>query len=93
MRDNKTVVRVWAVVYPPSYVAPAGGQELAPENMPTFDLVATGSEMYSAEYAHFDEAGIYRIAIYAADNDGLHAQPYILEVRNGKPIFLPVVLR
>jgi hypothetical protein len=95
VRDNKAVARVWAVVYRPSYVAPTDGQELVPEDLPSFDLVAQGNEMYSAEYAHFDELGSYRIAIYAEDESGLKAGPYVIETRNdeGEQVFLPIMLR
>jgi hypothetical protein len=91
VRDNKGVARVWAVVYPPSYVAPTGGQELVPENLPSIELGVQGNEMYSAEYTHFDELGRYRIAIYAQDESGLKTGPYILEVQNGHPLFLPIL--
>lgn len=92
VRDNKAVARVWAVVYPPSYVSPTNGQELVPEDLPSFDLVVEGNEMYSAEYTHFDELGSYRIAIYARDESGLITGPYILEVQNGKQVFLPILI-
>jgi hypothetical protein len=93
VRDNTAVARVWAVVYSPSYVAPTDGQELVPEDLPSFDLVAQGNEMYSAEYSHFDELGIYRIAIYAEDESGLKTGPYVIETRNGELVFLPTVSR
>jgi hypothetical protein len=91
VRDNKGVGRVWAVIYPPSYVAPRGGQELVPENLPSIDLAAQGNEMYSVEYTHFDEVGRYRIAIYAQDESGLKTGPYVLEAQNGYPLFLPIL--
>lgn len=93
VRDNKAVARVWAVVYAPSYVSPTDGQELVPEDLPSFDLVAQGNEMYRAEYTHFDELGSYRIAIYAKDESGLKTGPYILEAQNGEQIFLPIMFR
>ena len=93
VRDNNEVARVWAVVYTPSYVAPRDVQELVPEDMPSFDLVALGSEMYSAEYSHFDELGRYRIAIYAQDESGLKAGPFVIDMLNGKQLFLPMMSR
>jgi len=95
VRDNKAVARVWAVVYTPSYVAPTDGQELVPEDMPSFDLVAQGNEMYSAEFTHFDELGSYRIAIYAKDESGLKTGPYVIETQNseGEQVFLPIISR
>jgi len=93
VRDNKAVARVWAVVYPPSYVSPTDGQELVPEDLPSFDLVAQGNEMYTAEYTHFDELGSYRIAIYAKDESGLKTGPYILEAQNGEQVYLPIISR
>ena len=93
VRDNQSVARVWAVIYPPSYVAPTSSQELVPEDLPSIDLPAQGSEMYSAEYTYFDEPGTYRIAIYAQDASGLKTGPYLLIVQNGKQLFLPMVKR
>lgn len=91
VRDNQAVARVWAVIYPPSYVPPASSQELVPDNQPKIDLVAQGSEMYSAEYAHFDEFGTYRIAIYAQDTSGLITGPDMVEVMNGVQVFMPIL--
>jgi hypothetical protein len=91
VRDNESVARVWAVIYPPSYAPPSSGQELVPEDLPSIDLVAEGNEMYSAEYTHFEEQGSYRIGVYAQDESGLLTGPYMLDVHNGQAIFLPIV--
>jgi len=93
VRDNTAVERVWAVVYKPSYVAPTDSQELVPEDMPSFELVTQGNEMYSAEYTHFDELGSYRIAIYARDESGLKTGPYVIDTQNGEQVFLPIISR
>jgi hypothetical protein len=94
VRDNKAVARVWAVVYPPSYTAPSSSQELVPENLPVFELAAVGSEMFSAEYTHFNETGSYRIAIYARDESGLITGPVIITIsvqQTHRQVYLPIL--
>jgi hypothetical protein len=93
VRDNIHVARVWAVIYPPSFVEPINNQELIPEDLPTIDLVSQGSEMYRVEYTHFDESGAYRIAIYARDDSGLITGPYVINLEIGNRIFLPLVIK
>lgn len=97
VRDNKGVQRVWAAIYPPGYAPPTNVEELVAEDVPTIDLTALGNHQFSAEYTQFTNDGLYRIALYAEDNDGLKAKFTLLEVRKGVTtdgqIFLPLVSR
>jgi hypothetical protein len=91
--DNDTVSVVWAVVYPPSYVPPEAGPELEPEIQSTILLTPQGNDWYAAEYAGFDEIGIYRIVVHAEDADQLQAQPVVIEHNIGNRIYLPMLAR
>ncbi len=97
VRDNKGVKRVWAAIYSPGYNPPTNVEELVAEDVPTIDLTALGNHQFSAEYDQFNADGLYRIALYAEDNDGLKAKFTLLEVRKGVTtdgqLFLPLVSR
>ena len=90
VRDNKKVKRVWMAIYPPSYQAPTNSNELAPEDVTTVDLVSEGKDdLYSVNYDGFNEKGLYRIAIFAEDEDGLKARLQLLEFDTGLLLNLP----
>ncbi|MEZ4866387.1 MAG: C13 family peptidase [Caldilineaceae bacterium] len=93
VRDDKAVRRVWAVITPPSYHPPQQSAELVPETLPTIVLTPQGDDAFAAEYTGFDEMGVYRVALYAEDNDNLVSLPTIIEVFNGSRLFLPLVSR
>ena len=93
VRDDKRVRRVWAVVYLPSYTAPADSEELVKEIMPTFVLRSQGQNSYAATYTGFNEKGVYRIVVYAEDDEGLEARPLAIEVSAGSQLFLPAITR
>lgn len=92
-RDNQALARVWAVIYPPSYAPPADSRELVGEGAPTLELARVAGEWYSGQYDGFDEAGRYRVVIYAEDASGLRAGPRVFEVQAGSTIFLPLAAR
>ena len=94
VRDNKGVARVWAAIYAPSYQAPASVEELVAEDVPIIEFTPQGNNQFSAGYDKFIENGIYQIALYAEDNDGLKARLLVLPVKNGNAdtIFLPLVI-
>ena len=46
-----------------------------------------------ASYAGFDDLGVYRIVIFAQDNQLLLAQPVVVQVVTGSKAFLPLVVR
>ncbi len=91
--DDKKVQRVWAVITPPSYQPPETSAELVPETLPTLTLPGQGNDAYSATYTGFDEIGLYRIAIYAEDEDKLVSLPKFVEVLNGGRVYAPLIAR
>lgn len=93
VRDDVGVSRVWAVLYPPSYVPPQDSEALIVENQPTVDFTAVGNDRFTVNATGFNEVGIYRVVIYAEDADGLIAQPVTLELGTGLRVFLPLVTR
>lgn len=90
--DDGNVESVWAVIYPPSYQPPANGEELV-SGPPPITLQARGNHEYAGLYGAFDEAGRYRIVLYAQDDDGLHSPAKTIEFNNGSRLFLPLVRR
>ena len=58
---------------------------------PPITLQARGNHEYVGLYGAFDEAGRYRIVIYAQDDDGLHSPAKTIEFNNGSRLFLPLV--
>jgi hypothetical protein len=93
VRDNKGVKRVWAAIYPPSYVSPTSGDELVAEDLPALDFIAHGNHQLSAEYTQFHDSGTYRVALYAEDISGLKARLYVLDVFTGRSIYMPLIMR
>ncbi|MEZ4866229.1 MAG: right-handed parallel beta-helix repeat-containing protein [Caldilineaceae bacterium] len=95
VRDNKSVKRVWAAIYPPSYEAPTSADELVPEDVTIRDFTAQGNNLYSLDYDNFSEEGSYQVALFAEDNDGLKARLMVLTVHNGDSgaIYLPLIMR
>jgi len=91
--DDAAVHRVWAVIYPPSYQPPPPGDELGKEALPTLVLNDLGNGWYGATYTGFGEVGLYRVVVYAEDNDRLEARPVAVAVRTGWQIFLPTLLK
>jgi hypothetical protein len=91
--DDRTVRRVWAVIYPPSYQPPAPGEELATETLSTIVLLDQGNSWYAASYHGFNERGSYRVVIYAEDSDNIEARPLALRFSTGAQLYLPLVIR
>ncbi|MCE7984716.1 MAG: hypothetical protein DYG89_26390 [Caldilinea sp. CFX5] len=90
--DDGKVESVWAVIYPPSYQPPVNGEELV-AGPPPITLQARGNHEYAGLYGAFDEAGRYRIVIYAQDDDGLHSPAKTIVFNNGSRLFLPLAQR
>ena len=81
VRDDLKVAQVYAVVYPPDYVAAENIQELQAETLPTFLLTATGEEnIFAGIYPGFTQPGTYRVVVNAVDNGSLVAIPREIEV-------------
>ncbi|NJN66945.1 MAG: hypothetical protein HC884_09615 [Chloroflexaceae bacterium] len=78
--DDQAVRQVWAVIYPPSYEPPPADEQLAQVALPTIVLLEAEHNWYTAAYNDFDEAGVYRVVIYALDRDGLEGQPVTLDL-------------
>jgi cell division septation protein DedD len=94
VRDNTLdgVQTVWAVVYPPSYQPPADSDALVSGPAP-LPLQSRGNNQYAALYGQFDEVGLYRIVVYAVDDEKLTSRPLAFTVQNGSKTFLPLVSR
>ncbi|MEM7535802.1 MAG: C13 family peptidase [Chloroflexota bacterium] len=100
--DNQGVRHVWAVIYDPSYEAPSDGDALIREDgnefVHTIRLLDNGGNSYSVNYPGFREEGVYRIVLYAEDEEGYEARPRAVTFRVGEEppafsIYLPVVSR
>ena len=93
------VKTVWTVVYPPSYTPPTEGEELVNEvdlGLPPLHMISTNvSDMYGTFYPAFSESGIYRVVVYAVDEEGLAAEPQVVEIHTDLPfkVYLPLVLK
>ena len=88
-------MNVWAVVYEPDYVPPVSSDELAAEEgLPTLRLQdGDGDGVYTGLYTGFDQLGVYRIVVYATDEDGQLSKPREVRVTTGWRIFLPTLTR
>lgn len=90
VRDDGNVEKVWAVIYPPSYQPPTTAEELG-SGPPPITLQARGNNEYAGLYGAFEEAGEYRIMIYAQDDDGLSSPIKTITFHNGSRLFLPLI--
>jgi hypothetical protein len=96
VQDNQGVLSVWAIVYPPSYTPPDPDEteELIQEDLLTVELLdSNGDDVYSAVYPSFGEVGVYRVVVYAVDQEGLEGRPRDLQVRIGWSVYLPMVVK
>ena len=84
---------MWAVIYPPSYVAPTTSEALIQEALQTVKLLDQGNGWYGATYPGFSERGAYRIVFFAEDEHQMQARPVAGSMVNGSQIFLPLVIR
>lgn len=87
------VRRVWAVIYPPSYVPSLPGSGLVQETLDSINFTDRGTGWFEATYRSFDERGAYRIVIYAEDGEGLEARPVAIAVTAGGIVYLPLLIR
>ncbi|MEM7535801.1 MAG: C13 family peptidase, partial [Chloroflexota bacterium] len=83
--DNEVIERVWMTVYDPSYVAPTSSQvgliqENGNEHVHEVDLIHISANTYRATYTAFNEAGIYRVVVYAQDEQGNEARPHAMHI-------------
>lgn len=91
--DDQQVQLVWAVIFPPSYQPPVPGEELVSDPLPTIVLLNQGNGSYATTYTGFDEVGLYRVVVYAEDDQGVQARPVSIEVRTGWKVYLPIAMK
>jgi Leucine-rich repeat (LRR) protein len=93
VRDDVGVARVWAVLYPPSFVEPPPGDTTPELNLPIVELTAQGNGEYVATYTGFTERGAWRVVVYAQDGAGAQAAPQRGSIWVGSRLWLPVVVK
>jgi len=95
VQDDRSVRRVWAVIYPPDYEPPSQAEELVQDQdiVPTLVLRDQGNHQYAATFTGFNQMGNYRIVIYAEDNDQYEARPHSFLVQTSHQLYLPSVMR
>jgi hypothetical protein len=94
VQDDGEVTEVRTVIYPPSYGAPTSGEEMIEEPAPLIlEEHPTEEAWYTGVYTGFDEAGEYRLVVYAEDNEAAQSRPKEMVVRIAWPVYLPLVLR
>ncbi|MEM7535569.1 MAG: hypothetical protein AAF639_25560 [Chloroflexota bacterium] len=98
--DDHGVADVWAVIYPPDYSIPPVDGEFNIQEQDIVRLQQTAGTRidgnYAGEYDGFSQTGVYRIIIHAQDDEGLQAQPVVVDVTVtdvSYQMFLPTVSR
>jgi len=96
VRDDTTSnneLRVYAVIYPPSYQAPTESEVMVAGPVP-IALISAGNNQYRIEYSSLSENGTYHLLIYAQDNDNLQAHPRELTLTiGGAKTYLPLIVK
>jgi len=82
--DNDGIARVWAVIRPPDYNQ--GSSDNPVQELPSIDLMPTGTDQYEATYNGFTIEGTYQIAIYARDRIGNTSIPQLTTVSVENPL-------
>ncbi len=88
--DPDGVVRVWAVIRPPSYDVSATDNPL--KGLPSVELAAVGDGRHEGAYSGFHTAGTYTIAVYAQDRLGNTSAPMLTSVVVESPLRRRVVI-
>jgi sugar lactone lactonase YvrE len=95
--DNQAVRHVWAMLYPPTYNVPGSSEALVKDEddprIVKLGLTQRSDGTYSVTYPGFTQPGMYRLVLYAEDDEGLQARPLVVEVYTGNRLFLPLVTR
>ncbi len=92
VEDDVQVKWVWAVIYPPSYKAPASGEEMVAEPVPVPLLERQGG-WYAGTYGRFDETGLYRLVVHAEDSEALRGRPKEIQMQAHWGVYLPLLLK
>jgi hypothetical protein len=97
VRDDSGVRDVWMVIYPPDFVAPSPVSSGFPiVTVPTVTLTLSGTNLYTTLYSGFAEEGLYKIVVYAWDEDENQAVPVaesVLFVHDVYRVYLPMIQR
>jgi hypothetical protein len=91
-RGDETVKMVWAAVYAPSFEEPTGTTMNLGVPLILLEPDPVQEGVYAANYNGFLEEGQYRVLIYAEDEIGNQAPPYLAWV-GGEVLYLPLTLR
>lgn len=93
VRDDVQVHNVWAEIYMPGFVSPSAplNAALSRRNMLLLLFTPAGENLFSANY-QFRQRGLYRLVIYAQDQDGNQAIPQVL-LKCLECTFLPFAAR
>ncbi len=89
-------LKVWAIVYPPSFERPEPGADgtLPDLNLPPLSLSDTDQDgEFVGLYEDFTESGTYQALVYAEDAEGNLSQPVSVEIQTGWDVYLPLVIR
>lgn len=93
-KHNRYVEKVWAVLYPPSFVEPPPGDTTPELELPTIDLTdSDGDGEYTGTYTEFTERGAWRVVVYASDGANNQAVPQRGSIWVGTRLWLPLVVK
>jgi hypothetical protein len=96
VRDDFAVQDAHIEIYPPDFVEPAPTTDGTTPvlNVPTRTLTVAASDVYQVNYSDFTQDGMYRVVVYAEDDDGQQALPQSATVCLGcTQVYLPLVQR
>jgi hypothetical protein len=91
-RGDEELKMVWAAVYAPSFEEPTGTTMNLGVPLILLEPDPEQEGVYTANYNGFLEEGAYRVLIYAEDEIGNQALPYLAFV-GGEVVYLPLTLR
>jgi len=82
--DDQNIESVWAIIYPPSYLQRTNRNvSTAADSLTIIDLNGGDTEdnIYRGDPYDFTEVGTYRIVVQAKAEDGLVAEPNVMEIK------------
>ena len=82
--DDQNIESVWAIIYPPSYLQRTNRNvSTAADSLTIIDLSGGSTEdnIYRGDPYDFAEEGTYRIVVQAKAEDGLVAEPNVMEIK------------
>jgi hypothetical protein len=91
--DDVRVERVWARFFAPSFKPPTPVNGSIPVvEVPVAELIEEADGIYQVSYTGFSESGIYRVVVYAEDDEGITSVPQWIWIGERR-IYLPLVVR